>query len=92
MNNKVTTKDFVQHQMLVRTGFTGTNILKAKARPYQFREGKGTYISGAYEFLVKGSNQRVFVVIGGNHHYTKAQIDVIAQLNQIMDNVSIKRS
>jgi hypothetical protein len=51
--------------------------------------------TGTCEYHVGTEQGRVFVVLG-NHRtkeeLLKAQIDVIAQLNQIMNNVSIKRA
>ena len=51
--------------------------------------------TGTSEYHVGTEQGRVFVVLGSIHtkeNVIKAQIDVIAQLNQIMNNTSIKRA
>lgn len=71
-------KQFIQHQMLLRTGMT-TLVSKTCDFPNEYHIGND-----------KG---HVFVVLYHlNINVIKAQIDVIAQLNQIMNNTSIKRT
>lgn len=38
------------------------------------------------------NSDRVYHVLKGTERYTRAQIEVIAQLDQIMNNTSIKRA
>lgn len=48
--------------------------------------------TGTCEYHVGTEQGRVFVVLAAGNKGLEAQIDVIAQLNQIMNNTSIKRA
>jgi hypothetical protein len=68
----------IRHQVAIRVGTVSGVLIKI--------------YEGLPEAVIKTEQGRVFVVIGGKDRYIKAQVDVIAQLNQIMNNVSIKRA
>ena len=68
---------YFRHQMLVRVGHVSQVVINTH--------------EGLPEAQVLTEQGRVFVVLGGTTKTIKAQIDVIAQLDQIMNNVAIKR-
>lgn len=71
-------KAFFKNQMLVRVGTVSeVTVYPRCSEP---------------EVIMKTEQGRVFVVLHGTRKIIKAQIDVIAQLNQIMNNTSIKRA
>ena len=73
----MTRTKFIQHQMIVRAGLTAV-----VNETHDLRE----------EYHAHTNTGRIFVVLSSSPVNVKAQIDVIAQLDQIMNNTSIKRA